>query len=292
MEDPHAVFAFVTTVPISGEAAVTTHTHGFHELIFLLDGEAVQWLSGRAYPLRPGDLYFLPAGDWHIATTMTSGRVIVLNFYESAFSRSTPADRETLALVRLMVERARSGKPEVALPQMARKRLCETLTQAARECEIRESGWQTAAKVQLQSLLLLVRREAAFGREADAQDLGDLSVAHAAQMEKALAHIREHLADSLSVADVSRVAGMGHSLFCRQFREFTGHTLVRYVNRLRVEQACRLLAGSDCPLPIVAERCGFPCASHFFAVFRGLTGHTPRDFRVRHRVRTSDRAMR
>lgn len=103
--------------------------------------------------------------------------------------------------------------------------------------------------------------------------------AHTARIEKVLAHIQEHLAERLTFADLSRLAGMGHSLFCEAFRACTGHTLVDYVNRLRIDRACFLLTHDDRPLPILAEACGFRSFSHFYAVFRSLTGQTPHRFR-------------
>lgn len=285
LEDPHAVSAFDVTLEDDGSGA--THTHKFHEFIYLLDGDAIQVYGDRQFPFTPGSLYFLPAGDWHIARSRTRARAVVLNFYDQAFAPSLPGDREGLAMVRALTEEARAGRPRVALSRNTATEVRGLLESAARECARHEPGWRSAVGIRLESLLLLLRRETALGRNIEVEStFSSLPLSHAERMERVLVHVRRHLGEPLRVAELSRLAGMGHSLFCRLFRELTGHTSVQYINRLRVEQASRILVETNLALPLVAERCGFPCLSHFHAVFRTLTGHSPRQYRVTRRGAT------
>ncbi len=275
LENPHAVFAFETTVPVqSGQ-----HIHPFHEFVQLTAGDARQLHGDRSYPFRPGDLYFLPAGDWHIASAEGRAEVRVVNFYDASFSPSLPADCEALALVRLLATRARARQPRIDLPVSVEGRVCALLAEMCAECGRRRPGYRGAVSIRLHELLLLLRRETPLGESLREQPAPTLSAARAERMERVLAHVRERLHERLTVSDLARLAGLGHSVFCETFRAHTGHTLVNYVNRLRVDAACRLLALDDRPLPIVAETCGFRCFSHFYAVFRSLTGSTPKRFR-------------
>ncbi len=276
MEDPHAVFAFRTDI-LPGNAR---HTHRFHEFIFLESGQARQLHGDLDYPFTPGELYFLPAGDWHIAQAKTATKVIVVNFYELVFARSIPAERPALALLRLLMEKARNHQPKIQLQAASGPRVRGILENLVAECEEQNPGWLLAAKSQLLALMLLLQRETALG-----QSLGPTPVLgskRSDRMEKVLSHIRQRLAEPLRIREVAREAGMGHSVFCESFRAHTGHTFVQYVNRLRINESCRLLTDTDQTLPLIAERCGFPCFSHFFSVFRSLTGHTPREFRKLH----------
>lgn len=117
MESPHGIHAFRT--PICENPAL--HFHQSNEFIFLVAGLARQRVGDRCTPLRPGDLHFPPARSWHIADAEKEAPAIVLNFYDTSFSRSIPADREALAIVRHLAERARTVDSAIPLTEAARE---------------------------------------------------------------------------------------------------------------------------------------------------------------------------
>ncbi len=276
LENPYGVHAFRA---ILGETP-DLHVHRFHEFFYLDVGKARQRLENRAYSVACGELHFLPANSWHIADGDGTAQSIVVNFYDTAFARSVPADREALMVVRHLAERARAGDSGIPLAGSARDKVATLLDGLVKECASREQGWESAVKVQLHALLLVLLRETPVGEALRGQTASRITDAHTARIEKVLVHIHEHLAERLPFRELSRMAGMGHTLFCEAFKACTGHTLVDYVNRLRVDHACFLLAQDDRPLPIIAEACGFRCFSHFYGVFRSLTGRTPHRFRT------------
>jgi len=65
----------------------------------------------------------------------------------------------------------------------------------------------------------------------------------------------------------------------RAFRRRYGCTVGEYVRRLRIEFACRELAGSEKPLASIAQNAGFFDQSHFSKTFKLLTGQSPAAYR-------------
>lgn len=63
----------------------------------------------------------------------------------------------------------------------------------------------------------------------------------AANLQRAITFIDEHLETPLKLGDVAREAGMSKSRFCRAFKEFTGVTFREHVGRRRVVRAANLL---------------------------------------------------
>ncbi len=276
METPHGILAFRTVLARNA----LLHVHSFHEFLYLASGSGRQRLGDRTCALACGDLHFLPANSWHIADGDGTDQSIVLNFYDTSFSRSIPADREALAVIRCLSERSRAGESGIPLTEAVRAKVATLLEELVEECKTHPASWQSAVKIRLHALLLLLQRETALGDVLRGQSLPQITDAHTARIEKVLAHIQEHLAERLPFAELSRMAGMGHTLFCEAFKACTGHTLVDYINRLRVDRACFLLTRDDRPLQIIAETCGFRSFSHFYGVFRSLTGRTPHRFRA------------
>jgi AraC-like DNA-binding protein len=99
--------------------------------------------------------------------------------------------------------------------------------------------------------------------------------------------LHDRFAGHLSLDEVAAVAGISADHVARSFRRHHGCTLGEYVRRLRVEYACRRLAGSEVPLVEVALEAGFTDQSHFTKTFKRLMGVTPAVFRGLHRWRMS-----
>ncbi|MCZ9336343.1 helix-turn-helix transcriptional regulator, partial [Streptomyces sp. TRM76130] len=79
--------------------------------------------------------------------------------------------------------------------------------------------------------------------------------------------MRERLADPLTVADLAAEARLSTYHFIRVFREATGETPHRYLTRLRVAQARRLLTDTGDSVDRIAARCGFSSAGSLSAAF-------------------------
>jgi AraC family transcriptional regulator len=107
-----------------------------------------------------------------------------------------------------------------------------------------------------------------------------------------LAAVREvmdaRLAQPIPLADLAAAAALSISQFTRQFKASTGEPPHRFLMRLRVEQACRLLRASSLPIADVAVRSGFSHQEHLTRVMRARLGTTPAAVRRG----TPDRAAR
>jgi AraC-like DNA-binding protein len=101
-------------------------------------------------------------------------------------------------------------------------------------------------------------------------------------LERALAHIEQHYTEPLRLAQVARVAGLTPSYFSKLFIQNERVPFNRYVARLRVERAKRLLTTTRLNLTHVARLSGFPTAAYLCTAFGEATGTTPNRWRVRH----------
>lgn len=75
--------------------------------------------------------------------------------------------------------------------------------------------------------------------------------------------------------DLASAAGLSVSQFARRFKARTGSPPHRYLVRLRVDQAARLLRAGTMPIAQVAAACGFSHREHLTRVLRSHLGTTP-----------------
>lgn len=94
-----------------------------------------------------------------------------------------------------------------------------------------------------------------------------------------LVHIQANLDGDLSLAALSRKAGLSPSHFHRSFKAAIGETPRDYVARLRVERGAFRLLLHDAKLVDVALDCGFQNHETFIRAFRRVFGKTPGEYR-------------
>jgi AraC-like DNA-binding protein len=102
---------------------------------------------------------------------------------------------------------------------------------------------------------------------------------HAA-VSAAVAHIESNLAGSLTVPGIARVVGLSHNHLTRLFRAETGHTVVGYIRRRRLERARHLLRESTLSIPAIAASVGIADLQAFNKACRRELGASPRAVRA------------
>lgn len=96
-------------------------------------------------------------------------------------------------------------------------------------------------------------------------------------------YIDAHLRETITAEDLATRVGMSPSHFARKFRQSTGLSLYRFVNRRRIVMSLARLKGDGVPLADLSVRLGFSSQSHFTRLFSALTGMTPAKYRKRFR---------
>jgi transcriptional regulator GlxA family with amidase domain len=84
----------------------------------------------------------------------------------------------------------------------------------------------------------------------------------------------------LSVDDVVAHGRVPRRSLERAFREELQRTILHEILRVRIGHAQRLLETTTHSVADIAAQSGFASLNHFFRVFRGRTGLTPRAFRL------------
>jgi AraC family transcriptional regulator len=95
------------------------------------------------------------------------------------------------------------------------------------------------------------------------------------QLARVRALMASRLAEPLPLADLAAVTGLSVSQFTRRFRAATGLAPHRFLVRLRVDAACRLLRSGSLPIAEIAATCGFSHQEHLTRVLRAQVGTTP-----------------
>jgi AraC-like DNA-binding protein/ligand-binding sensor protein len=105
-------------------------------------------------------------------------------------------------------------------------------------------------------------------------------IRHASALRKAERYIFENYNRKISLKEIAEASGLSAPYFSTIFKEEMGENLSSYLNRLRVEKACRLLTESTMTLNQIAGSCGFEDQSWFSKIFKSYTGVSPGKYRI------------
>lgn len=99
------------------------------------------------------------------------------------------------------------------------------------------------------------------------------------QIMPAINYIKSHLDENVSITKLASLCFLSESYFRSRFHETTGLSPTDYRNHLRVEKASELLKSSLWTVDLIAETLGFCDTSHFYRVYKKISGKTPRSDR-------------
>ena len=268
---PHLSW-LVTTIPLRAEAGPTgIHLRSVaHSVSMPLAGRhAVRWICRgreRSWVEHPGTVHFRPCNwEWQdfVIHSAESGDV--------AACFIPPAHLEAIADTEHL--RAESEPRRALLPDDAVIRQALLTLVACRAGPLESCGRADEAARRLVLRLLAV----SGGGVPDWHD--DASVFDRQALASLIEHIDAHLKLPPSLTDMGMRAGLSPSHFARKFRQSTGLSLHRFVNRRRIQASLPLLQEHGQSLAGVALELGFSSQSHFTRIFSGLTGMPPAKYR-------------
>jgi AraC-like DNA-binding protein len=70
---------------------------------------------------------------------------------------------------------------------------------------------------------------------------------------------------------------------CHLFKEVTGLTLIQYLNKIKVQNACNMLVNTTLTISEIGLECGFNSSMYFCKTFKQELKVTPREFRTKAR---------
>lgn len=100
------------------------------------------------------------------------------------------------------------------------------------------------------------------------------------RMRNVFEYTMTHFEKEITLEDIAEVATMTKNAFCKYFKKRTNKTYFRFLNELRIEQACKLLATQkDKSVSEISELCGYNNISNFNRQFKAIKQISPTGFK-------------
>ena len=99
---------------------------------------------------------------------------------------------------------------------------------------------------------------------------------------KLRSYIEENLAKEITLEELSELVYFNKTYFVKRFKILWGMTPMRFVSKMRIEAARKLLSATSQSISEIAEICGFKSIHYFSRTFKKETGVSPLDYRRHH----------
>jgi len=243
--------------PFSTSTVRSSNWHENVEMIFVLDGDGEISNNGIVYQLRAGDIAVVNHNCLH---SIYSGKFALRHRYlivDRGFCIENGCDTEAVSFEPILRDDA----------LFAMEERLHAVFSAPEDTPFRVLNIRCA-------VLDIVSRlctEHATRREGVNKQ--------ASYIKAAIEFIRASFGKDISLSDVARFVGINESYLSREFRKYTGYTLVSYLNYVRCKEATKLLRETDLSIGEIAEHCGFGDKSYFSKTFKRYLGMLPCKFR-------------
>lgn len=112
---------------------------------------------------------------------------------------------------------------------------------------------------------------------ADAKETHEPSYSSA--VRACIGYIKKHYNENISLTDAATASDISSSYLSLIFKQETGVNFSNYLTEFRVEQAKKMLAGTNRKIYEIAEDVGFSSPYYFSKVFKEVTGLTCKEYK-------------
>lgn len=105
------------------------------------------------------------------------------------------------------------------------------------------------------------------------------SMTRSSILSHAVVFLRRNYATRINVKDVAKVCHCSTSTLSHMFKKELGVSIREYICNMRMNDAMRMLQGTDLPINAISDMLGFANPNYFSNVFLKETGCSPSEFR-------------
>lgn len=255
-----------------------SHGHEYSELTLVLGGAATHVTPYEEHPLETGDVFVIHGRGRHSFAAARGLKLCNIMFDPRQFFAGQ-RQLETLMGWQALFElgpgerRPKQTQERLHLDRAELGQALALVTAMNDESEQRSEGWQAAVSGHFLVLSAFLCR--VYGRKTKEQTSPLLRFA------RVVAHIQQHLDQPLRLEELAALAHLSVRQFEREFKRVYNMTPVRFINQLRLHEACERLKDPDRDVTDVAVELGYSSVSFFSKQFKTLIGQTPSEYRRR-----------
>ncbi len=270
---------------------ISTHWHTPIEILMPVENNYTAYVNNKEYFLQPYDILFVTSNVYHSYKTPSTGsRYFIM--IDLSVLKDILGVNQVLSLINpaLLITSTDFPEPhskirDLLLDICDAYRMPETVFYSSSSTPSTSDGLldlsETIIYTKLMEILVLIaqsynsntRNSTVFAKNKQQEYLNRFTMI--------CNYIDTHCTENLSLEGISDLANFSKYHFSRLFKEFTGESFYKYVNRKRIEYASLLLIRQNMTVTDIAIASGYSSTSVFIRMFKQFHACTPKEYRER-----------
>lgn len=247
------------------------HDHDFSETFIIISGSAVHVLGGHEYPLTRGDVFAIKGTTAHGFKQVRDLEIINLQYDPGFFRRPHSEIRsipgfDSFFLVEPSIRMLRDYAPVLRLDDRALAYVTAMTDFILEQQNRGQESLYPVLRLNFTALVSFLATQYDFSADKSPQ---------VAALSRALAFMELHLSEAVSLADIAASAYLSPRQLQRLFQSYYSESPMKYLQKMRLENALDLLVRRKLSVAAAARQSGFEDISYFTRVFRANYGITP-----------------
>lgn len=130
--------------------------------------------------------------------------------------------------------------------------------------------------------MLVIVQKSKDRRKISLKESGNRQDKRLGKIQEVMAYMEEHMAEDMTLEDISEKFCMGKTAFCNFFKRKTGKSFIFALNEMRINRSCMLLSANEqIPIEQIGYNVGYSSPAHFCRMFRRFRGASPSEYRIK-----------
>lgn len=254
------------------------HKHLCFELAYVTGGSAVHLLNGEEIPVFKGDFFFLDYESVHGYARCQDFSVLNCLFLPEMIDNTLAGCCTFDEFMRVcLIRYYKQYFGYTAVNRIFRDedgQILKLLQGAQAEWEEKETGYGEIFRCRLLEILIRTMRKA-VGRE----HIHTKKQAESTVVLEMLEYMNTNLGEHAVLKQFCEAYHYSLPYISNRFKKETGFSALEYLQKKRLEKACRLLAGSNMTIQKIAQEVGYEDVKYFGQIFKRMLHMAPGEFR-------------
>lgn len=250
------------------------HDHKFFELVYVMEGTALHTLNGLQTTVKKGDYFIVDLGSVHSYTESKNLTLINCLFLPEIIDETLKGSYSFDELMHGCLLRYN----KLYLGQTSANRIFHDgdlsilalLQGMMKEYEEKQVGYNDVFRCRLLEILIKTMRNIVKNEQAKSKSTS---------IYDAIQFIHANYPSKNILEQYSKEYHFTSQYISRRFKAETGYTFSKYLQKVRIEKACELLASTDQTIVDIAEKVGYYDIKYFNDLFKRMLKMTPSEYR-------------
>lgn len=259
------------------------HTHDFIEIAYVARGKGSHRIGNREYDVSRGDLFLINYNIPHEFRSLPGQPELVVyncvflpEFLDNSLVNCHDFGEITQHfLFRSLFPEEIENRADIKLLDRESKDIERLYEKMYREYQLQDRGYINLLRAYLIELLVKIFRL----WQNDEKKIDQVEFQRRQLIDRAISYMEEHYSGNIKLDELATVALLSPGYFSTLFKKYTGMNVSEYIQKLRIEEACRLLQETQKKVIDIAGEIGYRDVKYFNKIFKRITGSTPSEYR-------------